>query len=301
MREMSMQRFLDQVFEGYEVGKRYCFILGSGASCSSGIRTGMELMQEWWNYLRESPRGDSFIRECAADLIEQANQSDDDDEKNPKAQDDKKDKDLLEANYFDRFFKKTYALKSSDYFDLFDLRFVTQPEYGYRCLEKEMEGKEPNYGYFALATILANTENRLVITTNFDSLSEDALFIYTDARPQVVGHESLAQYMVGNFRRPVIAKVHRGLYFSPLNRKEEIKTIQEEWKVPLQQALEKYIPIVIGYGGGDKSLMSYLKDECPNLECIYWCDINELQEGSEPVKLLEEQHGRFVHIAVLTI
>ncbi len=281
MHKMSLQRFLDQVYEGYLVGKRYCFILGSGASRSSGIRTGMEMMREWWDYLWEARRGVDYIRECAEELIQESSTNGN----------------RLKEDYFDRFYDKKYKLKNSDYFDLFDLRFVTQRDAGYQCLEREMEGKTPSYGYFALATILANTENRLVITTNFDSLSEDALFIYTQARPQIVGHESLAQYMGAHFQRPVIAKVHRGLYFNPLNRQEETGAIQTEWKEPLHQAFEKYIPIVIGYGGGDRSLMSYLEDECDDLECLYWCDICDLSENSERAKLIEKLNGCFIKIA----
>ena len=280
MRKMSMQRFLDQVYEGYLVGKRYCFILGSGASRSSGIRTGMEMMREWWDYLRESPRGVDYIKECAEDLIQESSSNGNG----------------LKEDYFKRFYDKKYKLKNSDYFDLFDLRFVTMRDAGYQCLEHEMEDKTPSYGYFALATILANTENRLVITTNFDSLSEDALFIYTKARPQVVGHESLAQYMGAHFQRPVIAKVHRGLYFNPLNRQEETGAIQTEWKKPLHQAFEKYIPIVIGYGGGDRSLMSYLEDEDNGLQALYWCDICDLPKNSEPAKLVEKKNGYFIKI-----
>ncbi len=37
-------------------------------------------------------------------------------------------------------------------------------------------------GLLPLAALLANTRNNLVITTNFDSLVEDALFIYTDKK-----------------------------------------------------------------------------------------------------------------------
>ncbi len=43
---MMVNRFLDQIYEGYSVtGKKYCFILGAGASRSSGIRTGEQLMK----------------------------------------------------------------------------------------------------------------------------------------------------------------------------------------------------------------------------------------------------------------
>ena len=291
MRVISVQRFLDQIYEGYYVGKRYCFIIGSGASRSSGIRTGLELMKEWFDYLWDESRGQAFIKECAEDLIIDSKTQ----QKSCKTSGAKSNK--LTPDYYARFLNSNYELKSTDYFDLFDLRFVTQRDFGYYSLEKEMENKSPSYGYFALATILANTDNRLVITTNFDSLAEDAMFIYTKARPQVVGHESLAQYMVGTFTRPVIAKIHRGLFFRPLNRKQELSDLSEEWKRPLQQAFERYIPIVIGYGGGDHTLMSFLESDELKLENIYWCDIHSLQPESQAAKLLDKRNGTFLKIS----
>ena len=55
--------------------------------------------------------------------------------------------------------------------------------------------------------------NNLVITTNFDSLVEDALFMYTSSKPLVINHELLADYAGDpNISRPIIAKVHRGIF-----------------------------------------------------------------------------------------
>ena len=49
-----------------------------------------------------------------------------------------------------------------------------------------------------------------------------------------------------------------------------MSNLSDEWKRPLQQAFEKYIPIVIGYGGGDHTLMSFLENEALKLENIYY-------------------------------
>ena len=40
-----------QIVEGNRNGRRYCFILGSGASVESGIPTGFQLEMAWMNYL----------------------------------------------------------------------------------------------------------------------------------------------------------------------------------------------------------------------------------------------------------
>ncbi len=247
---MMVNRFLDQIYEGYSVtGKKYCFILGAGASRSSGIRTGEQLMKEWHQYLWTNERGSEYIKECADDL------------------DPKYGRDI-----YKRFFNQDYIIKNDDYFDLFDLRFAGRTTDGYSFLENELEGKSPSYGYFPLAILLANTKNHLVITTNFDSLIEDALLMYTDKHPQVVSHESLAPYISGEFKRPIVAKIHRSLYFNPLNRKQDMEVLAKNWEGVLKKVLKKYIPIVIGYAGGDHTLMSLLEKE-PGLckDEIYWC------------------------------
>ncbi len=147
-----------------------------------------------------------------------------------------------------------------------------------------------------MARFLATTENNLVITTNFDSLIEDALFIYTGKRPIVASHESLAEYVDISTKRPIIAKLHRGLFFHPLNKSDELKELSGQWKKVLQTVFRIFTPIVIGYGGGDRTLMEFLKDRTVELNGIYWCYV-----GAEPnediLKLVEDQKGYFVPIA----
>lgn len=248
---MSEQRFLDHIYDGYQAGQRYCFVLGAGASKASGIRTGEEMMREWRQYLWD--KGSDYIQDCARELG------------------------LEEKNYL-HIFNKDYSLANDDYFTLFDLRFAGEPNVAYAYLEKEMEGKYPSYGYFPLAMLLSNTENRLVITTNFDTLLEDALYTYTFKHPLVVGHESLASYIGSDARHPVIAKIHRDLLFRPFNRKEDMDKLKDEWEQPLRNALSRYIPIVIGYAGGDHTFMSLLQKI--ELNGIYWCHLGDMPQES---------------------
>lgn len=253
-KRMKEQRFLDHIADGYQAGQRYCFVLGAGAAKASGIRTGEEMMREWRTYLQG--KGTDYIRDCAQELG-------------------MKDEDCIPL------FQDGYTLKNDDYFTLFDLRFAGVPNVAYAYLEKEMEGKYPSYGYFPLAMLLSNTENRLVITTNFDTLLEDALYTYTFKHPLVVGHESLASYIGSDSRHPVIAKIHRDLLFRPFNRKEDMDKLKDEWEQPLRNALSRYTPIVIGYAGGDHTFMSLLKKI--ELQGIYWCHLED-----NPPKIIKD-------------
>ena len=258
--------------------QRFCFILGSGASVESGIPSGSTLEMRWMNCLMGKSEGDAEeTRRLASALYEE-------DEIEHKF-------DEIEAAW--RMAKEEGGTISSEYyFDIYKLRFHDNPRMGYSYLEKVMEHCDPSLGYHVLAKLLTeNNQNNLVITTNFDSLVEDALFLYTDKKPLVVSHESLADYMDANIQRPIVAKVHRGLMYAPLNSPETTNELKSEWQTALNHALNTYIPIVIGYAGGDHSLMSFLEDDRTDMrKGVYWCYCGKL----DPPELPEKKIQRFV-------
>ena len=264
---ISQGCFLNMLKESSGNGKRFCFILGSGVSKSSGIPTGIDMSKTWVREIEERYKGN-----------------------------DKEKEDLMK-----RLEIKDISIKSENYFDIYSLRFFPDYGNGYAYLERNMENAEPGFGYYPLVRFLTTTESNLVITTNFDSLVEDALFIYTKKRPVVVGHESLAEFIDVNTKRPIVAKLHRGLFFNPLNRKEELQELSEEWKKVLRMVFRVFTPIVIGYGGGDRTLMKFLADESVELNGIFWCYVRGEKEedgpGDEIVSLVKRQKGYFVPIA----
>jgi tetratricopeptide (TPR) repeat protein len=233
--EISLKTFLHTVKESCKNDGRYCFILGAGSSKESGIKTGIELAKIWTEELKER-----YSEPELKDLMKKLDISD-------------------------------ISVTSKNYFDIYALRFYPDYHNGYAYIEKMMEHAQPSYGYYPLAMQLANSNNNLVITTNFDCMIEDSLFIYTDKRPIVVGHELLANYININTKRPMIAKIHRSLFFEPFNRREELNGLSEAWKRVLGTAFQIYTPIVIGYAGGDNSLMQFLQDETVQMKGLYWC------------------------------
>ena len=198
--------------------------------------------------------------------------------------------------------KEGKAISSEYYFDIYRLRFHGNPRKGYGYLEKIMERCDPSLGYHTLAKLLTeNNQNNLVITTNFDSLVEDALFLYTDKKPLVVSHESLVDYMDANIQRPIVAKVHRGLMYAPFNSPETTNELKSEWQTALNHALNTYTPIVIGYAGGDHSLMSFLEDDRTDMRRgVYWCYRGKPDPSDLPEKKIQEfvkkRDGYFVAI-----
>lgn len=281
--------------ESTEIGEqRFCFILGSGASVESGIPSGSTLEMQWMDCLmgrqgdRKMPAMDEDeTRRLASDLYAEKEIEHEFSE--------------IEAAWQSAK-KEGKAISSEYYFDIYRLRFHANPRKGYSYLEKIMERCDPSLGYHTLAKLLTeNNQNNLVITPNFDSLVEDALFLYTDKKPLVVSHESLVDYMDANIQRPIVAKVHRGLMYAPFNSPETTNELKAEWQTALNHALNTYTPIVIGYAGGDHSLMSFLEDDRTEMrKGVYWCycgkpELSDLPE-EKIQRFVEKRNGYFVAI-----
>jgi hypothetical protein len=139
--------------------RRICFVLGAGASKSSGIKTGWELAKQWLAEIKQrmNDRPDDFQKFLNEYKI---------------------DKDNPAVNY---------PL-------LYSERFKYDPDSGFDFINREMENAKPSYGYSVLAQIMAEKQHNIVITTNFDNLTEEALYSYTPKRPLICGHESLAVF-----------------------------------------------------------------------------------------------------------
>ncbi len=280
---ISIKQLMKALREGRENSERFCFIIGSGASVSSGIPTGAALEYQWMEEL-EKTCGMEEIREIAKNL------------ENHLEYDFKRIEDDWEKAK-----KSESSLSSEYYFDIYKLRFYPNHRNGYHYLENIMSNKNPGFGYHPLALMLTDgTGSNLVITTNFDSLIEDALFLYTDDKPLVINHELLAEYAGDpNIKRPIIAKVHRGIFFDPLNQPEETNELKGGWRDVLGPVFQSYTPIVIGYGGGDKSLMKLLEDANIKMKNgIYWCYYEKHGLPNEKIQtLVKAKNGYLVRTA----
>jgi len=130
---------IDSINMCSESGERFCFILGAGASVSSGIPAASKMANQWRKYLLKH-----------------------------------------EPQTTKKWAKKKNC--GNFYSKLYEMRFSAYPFDGYIWLQNAMKGSVPGLGYYHLANILTTdkTTINLVITTNFDSLIEKAIFMYTD-------------------------------------------------------------------------------------------------------------------------
>lgn len=210
------------------------FILGAGASVKSGIKSGSELAKKWYEEIKEDLSEIDF---------EKWN----------------KDKEINEKNLAESYTK------------IFAKRFEIDFRAGYEELQRYMDKAEPSIGYSFLAQFLSKTSHKFIITTNFDTMVEDALFGLKEAKPLVLGHELLSKYINPTSpTRPTIIKIHRDFLLDPYNTDKEVEKLDEQWKESLEPLLKEHSMIVIGYGGNDDSLMNYLT-EIKDRKPIYWC------------------------------
>jgi hypothetical protein len=234
IQKISLKEFAAQYASDKKLdAKKYCFILGAGASIESGIPSGGTLAKMWIEDLEHR----------------------------------------LDANNFMKWKKEIgleYGREAEKYSKIYDERFKINPIEGYRCLEEIMKEKEPSIGYSVLAQILEKTTDKIVITTNFDNLIEDAMFIYSIIRPKIIVHESLAEHVNLNTQRPLIAKIHRDLLFNPKSNQGDVDSMDVRWKDSLGSILNYYTPIIIGYGGNDGSLMDFLDEHKNPKTGMFW-------------------------------
>jgi len=238
--------------------KRICFLLGAGASVESGISSGAELARQWYSELPQYHQAERITQWKA------------------------------QVNFNEADVPAFYA-------KLFKLRYEDHQDDGIYRITNVIEKGSPGFGYTILSQILQRTPHNVVITTNFDTLTEESLYVFTNKRALVCNHENLAHLARPSSTRPLVVKIHRGLYMDPLNNEDDIAEIKPQWKDILTDILRNYIPVVIGYGGNDDSLMKYLLEINP-CQRMYWC----IREGNKPrediVKVVERHRGQFVAI-----
>lgn len=220
---IKLDGFLEEVADVTEgpYARRFCFFLGAGASVTSGIPAASKLIDLWDEKIRTR---------FPAEEYEQW----------------KKDKQIDDQN------------KYSHYSDYYEKQFSSNPVDGYNFLEKKMKDASPSGGYACLAFLLTQTPHKVVVTTNFDRLTEDAVTLYSHEFSLVVGHVAMAHYITSEIARPTVVKIHHDLLLDPKSKNVELQQLDERWQKALSSIFSKYHPIFVGFAGNDPDVMNYL-------------------------------------------
>lgn len=158
---------------------------------------------------------------------------------------------------------------------------------------------DPGVGYALLSEMLTNSKTsancNVVLTTNFDDLVADALFLFKKVKALVIPHDDLVAHSVPTMRCPLIVKVHGDANLAPRSTAEEIASLSKEMSAALHRILYGRGIVFLGYSGYDQSVAKALsklpKEAISN--GIYW--INKNPPGDEELfRCLTEREAVWV-------
>ena len=242
MREMSVDEFVRRLRQLLENEVMLAFFLGAGASISSGIPGASVLTEHWLQRLFEIERSESEAFE-----------------------------EWREGNV-GGFDPNNPAVSYSTVMRrLFPTRAERQEE-----IERVVVGRDPGFAYTSLAQLLTHESHgprcNIVLTTNFDDLLADALYLFTRVKPLVVTHEALVGYAAVGRSRPTIIKLHGDAMLEPRNIDDELAELPEAIIKALEDHLRSRALVFIGYGGHDVGVTNALTRLPDNIitHGIYW-------------------------------
>lgn len=247
LRKISAEAFARRLREtSRDPDKRFAFFLGAGCSISSGIPAAGALVKDEW--LPRLQRFESPDREHNEWVKE-------------------------------RFPDYDGASPGSSYGAVMGELFLNAEE-RQREIERLCDGRFPGFGYASLASLMALDGGafNVVLTTNFDDLIADALYLFTRARPLVIHHESLVGFIRSTRTRPLVVKLHGDNRLAPRNTVEETGMLKEEVQRQVASLLHDRGLIFMGYSGNDQGIadtMAALHDTALPLG-VYWVS------GEEP-------------------
>ena len=266
MKEITLDEFVRRVerLVREHPDSRFCSFLGAGSSRSSGIPMAGQLVEQWLPKLKELKTGrDDDLWSWAKGEYEGI-------EKQP----------------------------STRYGEIIEALFHT-PQERQQEIERITAGKDPSFGYAVLSMLMSHQRFgphlNMVITTNFDDMVADALYLYTQKKPLVITHEALSGFVRPSRLRPLVVKIHGDAQLAPKNTADETNLLDTRMQRAVQRILRDTGLIFTGYAGADESVVKLLDDtDTDSLPWgIYW--VNTSMPASETMcEWLEKRQAVWV-------
>jgi Tfp pilus assembly protein PilF len=136
------------------------------------------------------------------------------------------------------------------------------PEERQRETELLCDGPRPGFGYAVLAALMSRDDGffSTAITTNFDDMVADAMYVYGERRPLLIQHESLASFArPGRVTRPLVVKVHGDHRLNPMHTAAETNALKRGIAAGIKGLLSDRGVIFIGYAGNDHGVNQALE------------------------------------------
>jgi hypothetical protein len=138
----------------------------------------------------------------------------------------------------------------------------------------------PSSGYDALSKLLLRREVRTVLTTNFDSLIADTARTYTIHQIDEIKTKDDQRKFSVDPAFPQVVYLHGSVdHYTDKNLEVETRTLEDSLVDLLRPLLRDHPLIVVGYRGGEPSIMSHLLSNqaaaCAGYRHgIYWCYVS---------------------------
>jgi len=219
------------------------WFLGAGASASAGIQTAWNMI---WDFKRKI-----FCTENRVSLQRCQDLSD------------RRTRSRIQA-YFDSLDGAPRPGSDEEYGYYFE-RLHPSPGDRQRYIDRLVSAGKPSYGHAVLAGLLRTDRVRVVWTTNFDRMVEDATLALFRSSGQLsiadLDHSRLAMEAMNEGRWPLLVKLHGDFQSRRLkNTPEELQSQDAELRRALVEGCRRYGLAVVGYSGRDHSVMDALEE-----------------------------------------
>ncbi len=237
--EKSLEQFIRRFFE--EKKGNYDFFIGSGASISSGIPSGREMIWEFKEKIIQSSNSELF-----KSIINTENEND--------------RKKLISSFFMDEKYPKEGD--DSEYSRYFELCFDSI-ESRKNYISRKVRDKNPKKGYQILGKLLIEKYINQVWTTNFDHLIEAGYKYHNKHQDDIkeIGLNltesinSLAENDIPIFKLHGDERYDKNLK----NTLQETNRLSNDFKKIFLERTKNKGLIFVGYSGADESIMSVLE------------------------------------------
>lgn len=256
---MSVDPILPLSISITEGERTYAIFLGSGISSNAGIPTGGQLLSNTIKLLYKMENNGSEVRDEEVEV----------------------------------WFKKS-EYKSWGYSEILE-ELCPSKEDRRNFLEKIFLGKTPTDSHHIIAEMVEQKLVKVIVTTNFDRLMEQALDEKGVAYDVVSSEKDISELKPREHSNCRIIKLH-GDYqkFNIKNTKKELESLEDGVADEFKDILNNYGIVVIGYGGSDKGVMDCMEERTNPRYTLYWVaqenvnikveDLIKLQNGKKIVR-----------------
>ncbi|MFL0683235.1 MAG: SIR2 family protein [Algoriphagus aquaeductus] len=250
-------------------------LLGAGASISSGIPSGSDLV---WHFKREILSSSGKINgKKFQDL---------------KIEDNKK----IIQSYFAEKGESHIVNPYSHYFN----ECYPDPLVRKDFLTSLVRDKKPSVGFMCLSAMIEQLKINTVWTTNFDDLIEKAINGLNYKSCQIVSPDNASTVQQFKTDIPTVVKLHGDFRYDPLqNTDEELQKLEESLHQYFLDASTKRGLLVVGYSGSDESVLQTIEKalEKPNAfpKGLIWCipkDVSPNERLTQLIEIANKQNQR---------